>query len=243
MSNEQIQEILERDIAASTDKKKFSTPAEIRDYVNLVLNAAYSTQAISKSIQDIGWSLCGKDRIKRNKVTCRFYHKNLDGNIPAWAILNPTDEVSSMGHNSRQDTAEVESLKDVNFEFQQARRDKERALANTRKIETHTAAHREAHTKIQLARDRRDFISIADVVRDWNEALITLRQEIYAIPLKYSARWAGILDERIIESELKTEFDRLCTKLADAGNDVSGKGENELYKTQEEITKIDGRTP
>ena len=239
---EQISEILERVITASTDKKQFSTPAEIRDYVNLVLNAAYSTQAISKSIQDIGWSLCGKDRIKRNKVTCRFYRRKLDGNIPAWAILDPTDEVSSMGHNSRQDTAEDEPLSEISRRYKSAQADKERALANTRKIETQTAAHREAHTKIQLARDRRDFVSIADVVRDWNEALITLRQEIYAIPLKYSARWAGILDERIIESELKTEFDRLCTKLADAGNDVSGKGEDELYKTQEGITKIDGST-
>ena len=240
---EQIQEILERDIVASTDKKQFSSPAEIRAHVNLVLNAAYSTQAVSKAIQGLGWELCGKDRIKRNKVTCRYYRRQLDGDISAWALLNPTDEVSSMGHNPHQEHAEMESLKDVNFEFQQARRDKERALANTRKIETHTAAHREAHTKIQLARDRRDFISIADVVRDWNEAIITLRQEIYAIPLKYSARWAGILDERIIESELKTEFDRLCTKLADAGNEVSGKGEDEIYKTQEEITKIDGSTP
>ena len=76
---EQILEILERDIVASTDRKKFSIPAEIRDYVNVVLNAAYSTQAISKAIQELGWELCGKDRIKRDKVTCRFYKKNLMG--------------------------------------------------------------------------------------------------------------------------------------------------------------------
>ena len=241
--NDSILEILERDISASTDRRKFSTPAEIKEHVNIVLNAAYSTQAISKAIQGLGWELCGKSRIKRNKVTCRYYRKRLDGDISAWALLKPTDEVSSMGHNPHQEHAEVESLKDIGYRLKKAQADKERALANTRKIETQTAAHREAHTKIQLARDRRDFVSIADVVRDWNEALITLRQEIYAIPLKYSARWAGILDERIIESELKTEFDRLCTKLADAGNEVSGKGEDELYKTQEEITKIDGSTP
>lgn len=240
--NEQIIDALQRSIVASSDRKQFSTPAETRDYVNLILNAAYSTQAISKAIQSLGWELCGKDRIKRNKVTCRYYKKRLDGDISAWAFLSPTDEVIGMDHNLHQEPAEVESLKDIGYRLKKAQADKERALANTRKIETQTAAHREAHTKIQLARDRRDFVSIADVVRDWNEALITLRQEIYAIPLKYSARWAGILDERIIESELKTEFDRLCTKLADAGNDVSGIGEDELYKTKERITKIDGGT-
>ena len=236
---EQILEILERDIVASTNKREFSSPAEIKEHVNLVLNAAYSTQAISKSIQLLGWSLCGKDRIKRNKVTCRFYHKLLEENIPAWAILNPTDEVSSMGHNSPQEPAEKEDLKSINHRFLKARADKETALSKTRAVETMTASHRESHLAIQLAKERRAYVSIADVVRDWEIALTHLRLSLYQIAPKYGARWASMTSETEIQEEIKKELDVICERLASAGKDVISVDGDGQFETKEKIKKVD----
>ena len=243
MINEQIQEIIERDIAASTDKKQFSTPAEIRDYVNLVLNAAYSTQAISKSIQLLGWSLCGKDRIKRKAKTCRFYHKILEENISAWAILNPTDEVRSMAHNSPQEPAEKEDLKSINHRFLRARADKETALSKTRAVETKTASHRESHLEILLAKERREFVSMADVIRDWEIALTHLRISLYTMPNKFSARWASILSETQIQDEMKKELDVICDRMATAGNDMIHDDGDVQFQTKQKIKKVDSSTP
>ena len=241
--NEQIQEILERDISASTDRRKFSTPAEIRDYVNLVLNAAYSTQAISKAIQGLGWELCGKSRIKRNKVTCRYYRRKLEEDISAWAYLSPTDEALCMEHNSPQEPTEKEDLKSINHRFLKSRADKERALSLTRAVETKTASHRESHLAIQLAKERREFVSIADVVRDWEISLTHLRISLYTMPNKFSARWASMDSESQIEDEMRHELDVICDRLAVAGQDVATDDEDGQFQTKQKIKKVDSSTP
>ena len=243
--NEQIQEILERDIVASPDRKQFSTPSELTDWVNLCLVSAYSAKAISESLKSLGWK-CSIKPIKRNRKACRYYFKeNLGGNI-SYACLKPTDERSSMGSISPQELpADKEDLKSINHRFLKARADKETALSKTRAVETNTASHREAHLEIQLAKERREFVSIADVIRDWEIALTQLRISLYTMPNKISARWASMDSETDIQEEMKKELDVICDRLATAGRDVISEDGDGQFKTKEKTkpTEVDGSTP
>ena len=169
--------------------------------------------------------------------------KKLDGDILAWAYLNPTDEVRSMAHNSHQEPAEKEDLKSINHRFLRARADKETALSKTRAVETMTASHRESHLEIQLAKERRDYVSIADVIRDWEISLTHLRISLYTMPNKFSARWASMDSESQIEDEMKKELDVICDKLAKAGRDVVSDDGDEQFETKQKINKVDSSTP
>ena len=233
--NEKVLEILERSVVKSEDKKQFSTPAEITSYVNMILTSAYSTKIIAQSLQSLGWQ-CTKNPMKRDGKTCRYYFKeNLDGDI-SFAYLKQNDENGTrMDPHPHQDTADDESLSEISRRYKSAQADKERHLSNTRRIETKTAAHRESHLEIQLAKERRSYVSIADVVRDWEIALTHLRLSLYQIAPKYGARWASMTSETEIQEEIKKELDVICERLATAGKDVISVDGDEQFQTKEKI--------
>ena len=241
--NEQILEILERSIVKSQDKKQFSTPAEITAYVNMILRSAYSAKVIAQSLKSLGWQR-GRNPMKRDGRTSRYYfQQNLGGDI-SFALLKVNDEIGTrMDPHPHQDTADQEDLKSINHRFLRARADKETALSKTRAVETMTASHRESHLEIQLAKERRDYVSIAEVIRDWEVALTHLRISLYTMPNKFSARWASISSETQIEDEMKKELDVICDKLATAGNDMIQDDEDGQFQTKQKIKKVDSSTP
>ena len=243
---EQILDVLRRDIVQSKDKKQFSTPAEITSYVNLILKSAYSAKVIAQSLKSLGWQ-CTKHPMKRDGKPCRYYFQEnieqLDGAI-SFALLKVNDEIGiCMDSTSHQDTAEDESLSEISRRYKSAQADKERHLSNTRRIETKTAAHRESHLEIQLAKERRSYVSIADVIRDWEIALTHLRLSLYQIAPKYGARWASMTSETEIQEEIKTELDVICERLATAGKDVISVDGDGQFETKEKIKKVDSSTP
>ena len=148
-----------------------------------------------------------------------------------------------MDPHPHQDTADQEDLKSINHRFLKARADKETALSKTRAVETMTASHRESHLGLQLAKERRDYVSIADVIRDWEVALTHLRISLYTMPNKFSARWASMDSESQIEDEMRHELDVICDRLAVAGQDVATDDEDGQFQTKQKIKKVDSSTP
>ena len=65
MINEDISQILNRDLLVSTKRGVFSSPSEICQHVNNLLDASFSSRAISVELQEIGWQRCGSSRAKR----------------------------------------------------------------------------------------------------------------------------------------------------------------------------------
>ena len=243
---EQVLQILERDVVASTDKTSFSTPREITDHVNNALQSAYSAKYIAGSMQLIGWAVSGAP-MKRLRKTCRYYTK-LEGDISVWALLSPTDEGIGMGSAPPQDvnhantTDDEESLSSIDRRFRGARADKERSLANTRAVETKTAGHRETHLKLQYEIERHEYISVSEVRRGWAEAVNLLKSNLYTLPTKYSSRFASMSNDTEINDELKSALDKICQRLADAENDVVSPNADEIYKTQDRTTDVDSGT-
>ena len=127
----------------------------------------------------------------------------------------------------------------ISAEFQQARRDKERALANTRKIETLTAGHRETHLKLQYQIERKEYISVSEVSRGWQEAVNVLKTNLYTLPTMYSSRFASMSDDTQIQEDMTDALDRICRRLADAENDVVSPNQDEIYKTQDRTTEVE----
>ena len=56
-------------------------------------------------------------------------------------------------------------------------------------------------------------MSIDEVKRGWETALITLKNGLYSLPLKLSARFASLDDEREIREDFMKELDALCERL------------------------------
>ena len=239
---EQVLQILERDVVASTDKTSFSTPREITDHVNSALQSAYSAKYIAESLKKLGWAVSVAP-IKRKGKTCRYYNKILGENI-SYAFLKPTDEVRSMAHNSPQVTHadDEESLDSIEKRFKRGRADKEIALANTRKIETKTAGHRETHLKLQYEIERKEYISVSEVRRGWAEAVNLLKSNLYTLPNLYSSRFASCTSDVQIHDDMMSALDKICQRLADAENDVVSPNADEIYKTQDRTTDVDSGT-
>ena len=130
--SELIHEILNRDLAISTKRGDFSTPTEITSHLNALLEASYSTKKISLELQSMGWKPCGTSRARRRGKPQGYYFRHDRKNK---ALLQ--SNAKSLPRKSNGD--EAETLASVDHRFRVARADKERALANTRKVETTTA--------------------------------------------------------------------------------------------------------
>ena len=150
--SEHISEILQRDLVVSTKRWAFSTPAEITEHVNALLNAEYSTRRISVELQSLGWQQCGSNRAKRNGRTCGYYFK---GNRKGKSLLSPIANTQSKSQ-SKEASSEDETLASIDRRFKQARASKEQNLSDIRKVEIKTAAHRETHLRLQFEKERKE---------------------------------------------------------------------------------------
>ena len=245
--NEQILDVLRRDIGISEDRKSFSTPSEICEWVNICLSASYSAIAISKSLKSLGWQ-GAKSPIKKVKVACRYYYKELDGAI-SFAYLKPNDEIGTRmdSTTSRQEltyanTADDESLSAIDKRFKIARASKEQNLSDIRLVQVTTEQIRSEHIKIQLAKERKEYILVTDAVQEWNTALNFLKQSLFSLPDKLSTRFASLTDDEQIHEELKGELNQMCDRLSDAKDGALGENEDDLYKTQDRTSEVDNGT-
>lgn len=242
--NEQILDVLRRDIVASTDKKQFSTPREVTDWINICLSASYSAKAIAENLKIMGWQ-CTKNPMKRDGKTCRYYHKQLDGDITVWALLDQTaDEGQRMDSTPHQelpdaDTADDESLSSIDKRFKTARASKEQNLSDIRLVQVTTEQIRSEHIKIQLAKERKEYILVADAVREWNTALNFLKPSLFSLCDKLSTRFASLTDDEQIHSELKEELNQMCNRLADAKDGALGENQDDIYDTQDRIREVE----
>ena len=224
---EEVQAILQEDIIVSKKRGAFSTPTEITNHLNTRLDSAYSTKAIAECLKLLGWRVSGKKRIKRKGKACNFYH--LQGDIESKALLS-----TSATTNAQPSSKGEETLSSISRRFRSAQADKERSLANTRHVETNTAKYKAEHERIELAKKRNEYVLVKDVIRDWNEALLTLKSALYTIPLKYSERWASEKSDQIIHDEIITELDAICTKLAASGEDAVKPTNEKKFSTDTE---------
>ena len=245
--NEQILSVklLERDIVQSQDKKSFSTPSEITSYVNMILRSAYSAKVVAGSLKTLGWN-CSTKPMKRNGKTSRHYHrqhKELDGTITVWALLDQSAEGICMDSTSRQlthtDTADDETLSSIDKRFKTARASKEQNLSDIRLVQVTTEQIRSEHIKIQLAKERKEYILVADAVREWNTALNFLKQSLFSLPDKISTRFASLADDEQIHSELKEELNQMCTRLSKAKDGALGENPDDIYDTSDRITEVE----
>ena len=208
--SEQITEILLRDLSVSTKQGIFSTPAEITAHINSLLQADYSKIRISQEIKSLGWQVCGVNRSRRNGKTCGYYFRN---DRTKKALLEPKKSNSKSQSQSSQSSAEDETLAAIDRRFKHARASKEQNLSDIRKVEVKTASHRETHLRLQFEKERKELIPIEEVTRGWEAALVTLKIELYALPLKLSARFASLNDEGKIHDDFIQELDNMCNRL------------------------------
>ena len=74
--------------------------------------------------------------------------------------------------------------------------------------------------RIELETKRGELISVEEVKRVWNEAIIFMRDSLYQLPLKFSDRWASETDGGAIQDEMIRELDVMCRKFAEEGEKV-----------------------
>ena len=224
--NEEISQILNRDLIVSNKRGVFSSPNEICKHVNTLLDASFSSRAISVELQEIGWQRCGSSRAKRkidNRASAYYWKENRQSK----ALLSPNAQSQ---HKSAEDG---ESLSSINRRYRAAQADKERALASTRSVEVSTSKVKRDHLEISLARERNELISVDEVQRIWQASLVYIKQGLYTLPSRFSERWAGITNDQIISDELTTQIDALLTRFAQDGERVVT-GENEDTETDNE---------
>ena len=247
--NEQIQEILERSIIKSQDKKLFSIPSEITAYVNMILESAYSSKVIAQCLKSIGWQ-CSKKPLKRDGKTCRYYFKeNLDG-TKSFALLKPNDEIgnrmdstSHQGLNHADTGEDDETLGSIERRFKLARASKEQNLSDIRLAQITTEQIRSEHIKIQLGKERKEYILVSDAINEWNTALNFLKQTLFSLPDRVSTRFASLQDDDQIHTELHHELTDMCERLSRAKDGVLGENQDDQYETQDKISVVDGGTP
>ena len=228
---EEIKAILESDVIISRKRGVFSTPTEITNHLNRRLDSAYSSKFIAECLKSLGWQVSGKKRVKRNKRACNFYH--LAGDIESKALLSPKAHTKSK--SSEASSEDGESLSSIDKRFKKARASKEQNLSDIRLIEVTTSKVRRDHLEIQLARERKEVISLADVRRGWAEAVNNLKVNLFLLPNALASRFASLEDEDQIHDDLKLELEKICHRLADAENDTVSPTEDELYKTTDAV--------
>ena len=242
--------MLRRDIVQSKDKKQFSTPAEITSYVNLILKSAYSAKVIAQSLKSLGWQ-CTKRPMKRDGKTCRYYFQEnieqLDGAI-SFALLKVNDEIGiCMDSTSHQglnhaDTVEDETLGSIERRFKLARASKEQNLSDIRLAQITTEQIRSEHIKIQLGKERKEYILVIDAINEWNTALNFLKQTLFSLPDKVSTRFASLQNDDQIYTELHQELTEMCERLSKAKDGVLGENQDDQYDTQDRISEVDNGT-
>ena len=217
--SEQITEILQRALVVSTTRWAFSTPAEITEHVNTLLDSAYSRKVVADFMKVCGWQGCGTSRAKRNKRACGYYFKNDRKNK---ALLEPKNS-KSQSHSTNQSSAddESETLAAIDRRFRRARASKEQNLSDIRKVEVKTASHREIHLRLSYEKERKELLSVAEVKRSWETALINLKNGLYSLPLKLSARFASCESEVEIHDDFIKELDALCERLCRAEKEAT----------------------
>ena len=179
--------------------------------------------------------MSGKKRVKRNKRACNFYH--LAGDIESKALLTPSAKTQSNSASN-----EGESLSSIDKRFKLARASKEQNLSDIRKVEVTTSKVRRDHLEIQLARERKEFISPVDVRRGWAEAVNNLKVNLFLLPNALASRFASLEDEDQIHDDLKLELEKICHRLADAENDTVSPNEDELYQTSDAVPETENAT-
>ena len=220
---EEIAYILQRDLIISAKRGIFSNPSEITQHVNALLDASYSSRAISVELQEIGWQKCGTSRAKRNnKAHCYYWKQNRQSK----ALLSPSASGNTQSEPQSKSNEE-ESLAAIDRRFKIGRADKEISLSKTREIESKSATHREKHLELELQKERRELISVEKVSRYWNEAIMYMRNSLYELPMKFSDRWASEVDGGIIHDELIKELDIMCRKWSEQGEKVISQDEDE----------------
>ena len=101
---------------------------------------------------------------------------------------------------------------------------------------------RSDHIAIQLAIERKEYIAVADAVREWETSLNFLKQTLMLLPNKLSGRFAGETDDKKINDEFTDELDRMCNRLADAKDGALGENQDDIYDTSDRITEVDNGT-
>ena len=223
---EEIAYILQRDLIISAKRGIFSNPSEITAHVNNLLDASFSSRAISVELQEIGWQRCGSSRAKRkhdNKSAAYYWKENRQSK----ALLLPSAKTNTQSEpQSKGDSSEGESLSEIDKTFKIARRDKEENLASIREVEISTSKVKRDHLEIQLAQERAELISKVEVKRIWQASLVYIKQGLYTLPSRFSERFASETNDQVIFDELTTEIDALLTRFARDG-ERAVTGENE----------------
>ena len=232
MINENISQILHRDLTVSTERGLFSSPSEITAHVNSLLDAAYSPRTISAELQEIGWKKCGSSRAKRkhdNRAQCYYWKQNRKRK----ALLLPSANTNTQSNeNSSEDG---ESLASINRRFLASRADKEKSLSKTRETESESAKHKSEHLRIELETRRGELISVEEVQRVWERAIVYMKTNLYALPERLSQRWASEESEDKIYEEFIKELDALLNRFSRDGERIVT-GENEEDFTTDEST-------
>ena len=74
---------------------------------------------------------------------------------------------------------------------------------------------------ISLNQSWRKLISVEEVKRGWETALINLKNELSTLPLKLSARFASVNDEDKIHDDFIKELDNICNRLVRAEEEAT----------------------
>ena len=231
---EEIAYILQRDLIISAKRGIFSNPSEITAHVNNLLDASFSSRAISVELQEIGWQRCGSSRAKRkhdNKSAAYYWKENRQSK----ALLLPSAKTNTQSEpQSKGDPSEGESLSEIDKTFKIARRDKEENLASIRKVEVSTSKVKRDHLEISLAKERSELISKVEVQRVWERAIVYIKTNLYTLPERFSQRWASEESEEKIYEEFIKELDALLNRFASDGERIIT--QNEDTETENEAS-------
>ena len=228
--NEDITEILNRDLLGSKERGIFSNPSEITAHVNGLLDSSYSTRVISVELQEIGWQKCGTSRAKRkhdNRAQCYYWKENRQSK----ALLSPRANTNTHTKSKGDSSESGESISSINRRFRIWQAEKEKNLAQIRHVEISTSKVKRDHLQIQLAAERGELISAQEVKCVWDASIVYIKQGLYTLPSRFSERFASETDDQVIFDELTTEIDAILNRFARDG-ERAVTGENEDTETE-----------
>ena len=199
-------EILKESIESSTGI--FSTPNEVKRFLEDVTGEALTTNRLSALLIDLGWIHSRSyQRVSKNGIKSSFYHRVEDKKLRlSLKVSSLTDSISPVKSN--------ETLSQINHRFLKSRANKEASLASLREIESEIASLRKEKTELENKIQSREYIKLETAQIELDMALVEFKSELDLFAFKFAGQLASLTDENEVSKILETEINRVLTKLS-----------------------------
>ncbi len=199
-------EILSESIEPSTGN--FSTPNEVKRFLEDVTGEALTTNRLSALLIDLGWVHSRSyQRVGKNGIKSSFYHrvedKKLRLSLKISTLADSTSPVKS-----------DETLSQINHRFLKSRANKEASLASLREIESEIASLRKEKTALEYKIQSGEYIKLSCAQRELDLALVDFKSELDLFAFNLAPQLASLTSENEVSKILEKEVNRVLEKLS-----------------------------